>query len=184
MNDFEWLVSRVGTFAVGRATFGDVGDNAAGIVVEPTHISVAATRTNRVAALIGWPTGRHHSLIKAAEARLALDQGAAEVWVVVDKHADDTAILTDLIAVGQGIDDQAKFGVVVPDTSPHIAGLAQKAGAHRIAWHITGRDVALPPTTIDAVAFGELQGIEQTMALLEAGVSYVFATDTSAATAS
>lgn len=37
-----------------------------------------------VATVAGFPSGKHHSLIKGAEARLAVDQGAAEIDMVID----------------------------------------------------------------------------------------------------
>ncbi|EFV92492.1 deoxyribose-phosphate aldolase, partial [Dietzia cinnamea P4] len=40
-----------------------------------------------VATVAGFPSGKHHSLVKAMEGRLAVDQGATEVDMVIDVGA-------------------------------------------------------------------------------------------------
>ncbi|MFD4430772.1 deoxyribose-phosphate aldolase [Nocardia sp. NPDC058497] len=67
-----------------------------------------------VATVAGFPSGKHHSLVKGAEARLAVDQGAAEVDMVIDVGAalagDFNAVLSDVITVREATTDR---GVVL-----------------------------------------------------------------------
>lgn len=67
-----------------------------------------------VATVAGFPSGKHHSLVKGAEARLAVDQGAAEIDMVIDVGAalagDFNAVLSDVITVREATTDR---GVVL-----------------------------------------------------------------------
>ena len=78
-----------------------------------------------IIAAVGFPTGRHHILVKASEARLAISQGAHRVWACVDTStADANAALSDLISLREAVPYPADLGIVVPD----YAGL-QPSGA-------------------------------------------------------
>lgn len=78
-----------------------------------------------IIAAVGFPTGRHHILVKASEARLAISQGAHRVWACVDTStADANAALSDLISLREAVPYPAHLGIVVPD----YAGL-QPSGA-------------------------------------------------------
>ena len=71
------------------------------VVVSPHHVSIAAgAGAADIISVAGYPTGRHHTLIKASEARLAIQSGASEVWVSLDETvADANAVLSELIAI-------------------------------------------------------------------------------------
>src|SRR5699024_5071421 len=60
-----------------------------------------------VAAVCGFPSGKHHSLVKAAEARFAVESGADEIDMVIDIGSavagDYSAVLADIIAVREAI---------------------------------------------------------------------------------
>ena len=56
------------------------------ICVSPSMLPVAAPGLV-VAAVAGFPSGKHHSLIKGAEARFAVDSGAQEIDMVIDVGA-------------------------------------------------------------------------------------------------
>lgn len=78
-----------------------------------------------IIAAVGFPTGRHHILVKASEARLAISQGAHRVWACVDTSTTDAnAALSDLISLREAVPYPAHLGIVVPD----YAGL-QPSGA-------------------------------------------------------
>lgn len=78
-----------------------------------------------IIAAVGFPTGRHHILVKASEARLAISQGAHRVWACVDTTTTDAnAALSDLISLREAVPYPAHLGIVVPD----YAGL-QPSGA-------------------------------------------------------
>ena len=69
-----------------------------------------------IIAAVGFPTGRHHILVKASEARLAISQGAHRVWASVDTStADANAALSDMISLREAVPYPAHLGVVVPD---------------------------------------------------------------------
>ncbi|TCK00262.1 deoxyribose-phosphate aldolase [Nocardia alba] len=92
-----------------------------------------------VATVAGFPSGKHHSLVKGAEARLAVDQGAAEVDMVIDVGAalagDFNAVLADIITVREATRDRAVLKVIVESaalTDAAIVGAcraAEQAGA-------------------------------------------------------
>ena len=86
------------------------------VVVSPHHVSLAAgAGAADVISVAGYPTGRHHTLIKASEARLAIQSGASEVWVSLDKTVTDAnAVLSELIAIREACPDPARLGLLVP----------------------------------------------------------------------
>ena len=87
---------------------------ARGVVVPPTHVEAFSDTDCRMVSLAGFPTGRHHRLVKAAEARLAIHAGAAEVWVVPDPAAgDENALLIDFAAFREAVPAPAQLGLVV-----------------------------------------------------------------------
>ncbi|MFJ1459592.1 deoxyribose-phosphate aldolase [Nocardia sp. N2S4-5] len=92
-----------------------------------------------VATVAGFPSGKHHSLIKGTEARLAADQGAAEVDMVIDVGAavsgDYNAVLADIVTVREGLGDRAVLKVIIesaalPDEAiVEVCRTAERAGA-------------------------------------------------------
>lgn len=86
------------------------------VCVSPAMLPVRAPGLV-VATVAGFPSGKHHSLIKGTEARLAVEQGAAEVDMVIDVGAaiagDWSAVLTDIITVREGIGDRARLKVII-----------------------------------------------------------------------
>ena len=108
-----------------EATIADVREAAqhdSALLVSPTHV-LAAAQAPHVATVAGYPTGRHHSLIKASEARLAVQSGAAEVWVAVDALLGDA---TALITVREACPQPVALGLIVP-SSEHAAAAARAA---------------------------------------------------------
>lgn len=91
---------------------------AAAAVAEADHLGTAAVclaptllpvhpRRARVCTVIGFPSGTHHPLIKAMEARLAVEQGATELDVVINygavlAHGPD-AVIADLVPVREAV---------------------------------------------------------------------------------
>lgn len=91
----------------------------------------------------GFPSGKHHSLVKAAEARLAVDSGAREVDMVIDVGAavdqrfDE--VFADILTVREAIGDAAVLKVIIesaallclagPDTVTEVCRRAEQAGA-------------------------------------------------------
>ena len=104
------------------------------VLVAPTHV-LAAQGAAHVVTVAGYPTGRHHTLIKASEARLAIQSGASEVWVSLDATVTDAnAVLSELIAIREACPDPARLGLIVPDAPLADATLkaAHQAGYQRL----------------------------------------------------
>ena len=112
------------------------------VVVSPHHVSLAAgAGAADIISVAGYPTGRHHTLIKASEARLAIQSGASEVWVSLDETvADANAVLSELIAIREACPDPARLGLLVPEAVGADAAnaaaaaitAAQQAGYQRL----------------------------------------------------
>jgi deoxyribose-phosphate aldolase len=108
------------------------------ICVSPSMLPVRAPGLV-VATVAGFPSGKHHSLVKGAEARLAVDQGAAEVDMVVDVGAartgDYQAVLADIVTVREAVGDRALLKVIIesaalPDEAiVRVCRAAERAGA-------------------------------------------------------
>ena len=119
MDDYEWLATRRGTFLAGGPFAAPDDRGSAGLVVEPTQIPQVLRRSLPAIAVVGWPTGRHHSVIKAAEARLAAESGADEIWLALDPDAAQGAALADAIAVHQSL--TVPVGIVCPASATDTA---------------------------------------------------------------
>lgn len=57
------------------------------VCLSPSVLPVEIPSGLKLAAVIGFPSGKHHSEIKAAEAKLAASQGADELDMVIDVGA-------------------------------------------------------------------------------------------------
>lgn len=102
------------------------------VLVSPHHV-LAAEGAEHVIAVAGYPTGRHHSLVKAAEARLAVQSGAAEVWVAVDALLGDaTSVLSELVTLREACPLPVRLGLILPEHSalplPEYVRAAEQAG--------------------------------------------------------
>ena len=176
-----------------RAAFAElVGTAGAGVACEPTQVAHAkraagneVTVGGPVIALIGWPTGRHHSLIKAAEARLAVEDGADEVWVAVDAAALSVdvginAVLADIIAVRQVIEAPTRFGITCPASAGKevlqaLADAVGKVGVDVVAVDVDRRGAwELPSVTCELAVHGEIDSLDAAADLLLAGADRVF----------
>ncbi|SEK68957.1 deoxyribose-phosphate aldolase [Rhodococcus maanshanensis] len=86
------------------------------VCVSPSMLPVRAEGLT-VAAVAGFPSGKHHSLIKGAEARLAVEQGAREIDMVIDVGAavagDYNAVLADILTVREGIGEATVLKVIL-----------------------------------------------------------------------
>lgn len=115
---------------------------AAGIMVTPpllTATGPAETAGLAVASVCGFPTGKHHTLIKAAEARLAVQFGAGEIGLVIDPavaRVDQNALLAEIVAVREAVPHPVALAVMV---EPALLDHAQLAAVCRTA-HIAGAD--------------------------------------------
>ncbi|MFQ6227948.1 deoxyribose-phosphate aldolase [Nocardia sp. NPDC002869] len=108
------------------------------VCVSPSVLPVRAPGLV-VATVAGFPSGKHHSLVKGAEARLAVDQGAGEVDMVIDIGAaiagDFDAVLADIIVVREAISGRAVLKVIIESAAlsdeaiVEVCRTAERAGA-------------------------------------------------------
>ena len=92
-----------------------------------------------LATVVGFPSGKHHSLVKGTEARLAVEQGAAEVDMVIDIGAavagEYNAVLADILAVREAIGPTPVLKVIIEsaaltaDAIIETCRAAERAGA-------------------------------------------------------
>ncbi len=82
------------------------------VCVSPSLVSAArgaGALDLAIASVVGFPSGKHVSTIKAQEARLAVESGAEEVDMVIDVGAavagDFAAVRADIAAVREAVPD-------------------------------------------------------------------------------
>ncbi|HYB37782.1 MAG TPA: deoxyribose-phosphate aldolase [Mycobacterium sp.] len=125
-----------------EATAADVADLVAeavelgvyAVCVSPSMVPIAAaadTAAVRIAAVAGFPSGKHLSAVKAQEAALAVASGASEIDMVIDVGAalasDLDGVRSDIAAVRAAV-PAAVLKVIVES-----AVLLSQAGAHTLA---------------------------------------------------
>ncbi len=90
------------------------------VCVSPSMVAVAnraGAQRRPIAAVVGFPSGKHHSVVKAEEARLAVGAGAAEIDMVIDVGAavsgDFVAVHADVAAVRAAVGEDVVLKVIV-----------------------------------------------------------------------
>ncbi len=90
------------------------------VCVSPSMVAVARRRLPegpKLAAVVGFPSGKHLSSVKAGEARVAEADGADEIDMVIDVGAalsgDFDAVRGDVAAVRDAIGDDIVLKVIV-----------------------------------------------------------------------
>lgn len=149
----------------------------------------------RIATVAGFPHGKSNPLVKAAEARLAVQYGASEVDVVLDiaavKAADDNALLAEMVAIREALASPVtlKFIVesaVVDDVALEVATHAARAAGADFIKTSTGFHPA-GGATVEAVrvlagaaqgqigvkASGGIRTWDQAVAMVEAGATRI-----------
>lgn len=147
---WDFRAPHVGLAEVRNGVAAAVAAGVGAVVVSPNHVATAAKTLDRyvrqqggdhydgdadessvltIITAVGFPTGRHHILVKASEARLAVSQGAHRVWACVDtSNPDANALLSDMISLREAVPAPAQLGVVVPDYSAPEQQSASAAG--------------------------------------------------------
>jgi deoxyribose-phosphate aldolase len=105
----------------------------AAVCVSPTMVATAKSfRTGEydIASVVGFPSGKHLSSIKAEEARLAVAAGADEIDMVVDVgsalEGDFDAVRADVAAVFDAIGDHVVLKVIVESAALIALGGEQR----------------------------------------------------------
>ncbi len=198
MDDLTWLAGTVDlTLLAPEVTSGQVRravelvreQGLHGLVVAPSHLSLVPEEMP-VAAVVGFPTGRHHTLVKAAEARLAVELGSGEIWLCPDPVVDDSnALLAEFVAVREAVPHPIILGVIVEaaaraDVTP-VRQAAALAGVDRLitatGWHPAGmggaEEIAACAGDLPVTAFGGALTLAQAVELLEVGADRLALTD-------
>ncbi|WP_186627765.1 deoxyribose-phosphate aldolase [Rhodococcus sp. BP22] len=145
------------------------------------------------AVVAGFPSGKHHSLVKGAEARLAVDQGAREIDMVIDIGAavegDYNAVLADILTVREAIGPSAILKVIIESAALSEEAIvetcvaAERAGANFVktstGFHPAGgasvEAVKLMAATVGGrlgvKASGGIRTTEAALAMVEAGAT-------------
>lgn len=99
------------------------------VCVSPSMTPLAvelASPAQVVCAVVGFPSGKHRSAIKAEEARLAVADGAGEVDMVIDVgaalHGDYEAVRVDVEAVRSAIGERTALKVIVESAALLLIG--------------------------------------------------------------
>lgn len=131
----------------GPALADAVSAHATAFVTDPTRVTAACrevTDGGFVVSWAGYPTGRHHSLVKAAEARLAVQMGAAEVWVCVDETVDDVnSYLADLITVREACPAPVRLALFLTAAFSESAAAAAVSAAEKAGFDYLADDTEL-----------------------------------------
>jgi deoxyribose-phosphate aldolase len=112
------LLKPEATTADVKATIAEAADlGAYSVCLSPSVLPVEAPAGLKVAVVVGFPSGKHHSSIKAAEAALAVSEGADEIDMVIDVGAalegDYAAVEADIRAVRDAAPSPAVLKVII-----------------------------------------------------------------------
>jgi len=108
------------------------------VCVSPSMLplTIPADADLKIAVVCGFPSGKHHSSIKAAEAALAIEQGADEIDMVIDIGAAKAGrfadVQADIAAVRASIPDQKVLKVIIESaalTDAEIVAVCEAAVA-------------------------------------------------------
>jgi deoxyribose-phosphate aldolase len=170
------------------------------VCVSPTMVATAKSiRTGEydIASVVGFPSGKHLSAIKADEARLAAEAGADEIDMVIDVgsalEGDFDAVKSDIAAVFEAIPDYVVLKVIVEsaallalggeDRLVDVCRVAEDAGADFVktstGFHPSGgasvRAVELMARTVGdrlgIKASGGIRTAQDAIAMLDAGAT-------------
>lgn len=110
------------------------------VCVSPSMVGVAKSSTPaglHIAAVVGFPSGKHLSVIKSAEAARAVAAGADEIDMVIDVGAavagDFDSVRADVAAVRAAIPDAVLKVIVESAALLSLAGEDALASACRVA---------------------------------------------------
>ncbi|HEX2400447.1 MAG TPA: deoxyribose-phosphate aldolase [Mycobacterium sp.] len=170
------------------------------VCVSPTMVATAKsfkTGDYHIASVVGFPSGKHVSAIKAEEARLAVAAGADEIDMVIDVgsalEGDFDAVKADISAVFDAIPSHAILKVIVESAAllaladegrlADVCRIAEDAGADFVktstGFHPSGgasvRAVEVIARTVGerlgVKASGGIRTADDAVAMLNAGAT-------------
>lgn len=87
------------------------------VCVSPSMLPISTPESLKVAAVCGFPSGAHASEVKALEAKLAVENGAEEIDMVINlgkaKEHDWNYLVSDIKAVRDAIPDSVVLKVII-----------------------------------------------------------------------
>ena len=162
------------------------------VCVSPSMLPVKVPDGLKIAAVCGFPSGKHLSAVKAAEAAQAVQLGADEIDMVIDvgmakEHRYDD-VLTDILAVRTAVPRPTVLKVIIESaalTDDEIIGVckaAESAEADFVktstGFHPSGgateHAVRLMHETVPSLevkASGGIRTLEQARAMIAAGAT-------------
>jgi deoxyribose-phosphate aldolase len=170
------------------------------VCVPPSMVATAKSlRTGEyaIASVVGFPSGKHLSVIKAEEARLAVSAGADEIDMVIDVGSaldgDFEAVRSDIATVFDAIPPEVVLKVIVESAAlialsgeqrlVDVCRIAEAAGADFVktstGFHPSGgasvRAVELMSSTVGGrlgvKASGGIRTADDAVAMLDAGAT-------------
>lgn len=163
------------------------------VCVSPSVLPLTGADGLVVATVVGFPSGKHHGEVKAAEAALAVRHGADEVDMVIDVGAalagDVAGVQADIAAVRAAAPAPTVLKVIVEsallddDTLVAVCRAAEAAGADFVktstGFHPAGgaseHAVALMAATVGGrlgvKASGGIRTTEAALAMVAAGAT-------------
>ena len=177
----------------------------ASVCVRPADVSIAAEllagATVAVGTVVGFPHGSHATATKVFEAQRALDEGAAELDMVINigwlRSGEDERVGEDIVAVVQTAGAQAIVKVILEnaylndDEKVRGCRLAESAGAHYVKTSTgfapggaTIDDLKLMRATVSSEvkvkAAGGVRTLDALLEVMAIGVDRIGATQTAA----
>ncbi|WNG88337.1 deoxyribose-phosphate aldolase [Mycobacterium sp. ITM-2016-00317] len=168
------------------------------ICVSPTFVASTAMRAPgaTIASVVGFPSGKHAAVIKAQEARLAVEAGAREIDMVIDVGSalagELAAVCAEIAAVREAAPGAVLKVIVESAAILELSGepllvdvcrIAEEAGADFVktstGFHPSGgasvRAVELMAATVDGrlgvKASGGIRSAADAAAMLDAGAT-------------
>ena len=170
------LLKPEATRADAEATVAEAADlGVYAVCLSPSMLPID-TGEQKTCVVAGFPSGKHHSLVKAAEARLAVDTGAEEVDMVIDVGAAVDGrfdeVFADVLTVREAIGDvvlkviiesAALLEFAGPDTVTEVSRRAAQAGATFVktstGFHPSG-GASVEAVRLMRAAVGETVGVK------------------------
>ncbi|GIG53541.1 deoxyribose-phosphate aldolase [Demequina activiva] len=163
------------------------------VCVSPSMLPVTVPEGLAVAVVCGFPSGKHHSSIKAAEAAMSIAQGADEVDMVIDiaaaREGRFDEVQADVAAVRKAVPEGAILKVIIESAALSDEGIvgacqaAEAAGADFVktstGFHPAGgatvEAVRLMRETVGdrlgVKASGGIRTAEDALAMIDAGAT-------------
>lgn len=123
-----------------------------------------------IATFAGYPDGKHHMLVKAAEARLAVSQGA-ELIIAVLANTDEHYVMTECVTLREAVPHPTTLAVVIDtqvmdaESAVNLAQVLKKSGVDAICTGVTDCREELNPQLAAILPLVGLRGEQLTVRL-------------------